>query len=201
MVNDVFYRRITKLCDVMVVVVAVGYRLAPKNRYPLKGAFFSSSFCSSCASCCCCCSAPTSLTSPVVLPPTISSLYEGFRLWWSILANIRVLDESFTVLQDNNETKSQLATIYGQSADILDGRITWRLNNFLVFKDIFKIHKLVSPYFQVRDCSVHICIYRSYVNRVEYLSMCVEGKEFTMERSLQWSRVQICIAGAEFVFM
>ena len=30
--NDVFCRRIAKLCDV--VVVAVGYRLAPENRYP-----------------------------------------------------------------------------------------------------------------------------------------------------------------------
>ena len=40
MANDVFYRRIAKLCDVMVVVVAMGYRLAPENCYPLKGAFF-----------------------------------------------------------------------------------------------------------------------------------------------------------------
>ena len=38
--NDVFCRRIAKLCDVMVVVVAMGYRLALENRYPLKGAFF-----------------------------------------------------------------------------------------------------------------------------------------------------------------
>lgn len=30
--NDVFCRRIAKLCDV--IVVAVGYRLAPENRYP-----------------------------------------------------------------------------------------------------------------------------------------------------------------------
>ena len=78
----------------------------------------------------------------------------------------------------------------------MDGRITWRLNNFLVFKDIFKIHKLVSPYFQVRDCSVQICIYRIYVNRVEYLSMCVEGKEFTMERSSNlycWSGICVYV--------
>ena len=50
----------------------------------------------------------------MVLQPMISSIYEGFRLWWSILADIHVLDESFTVLQDNNETKSQLATISGR---------------------------------------------------------------------------------------
>ena len=30
--NDVFCRRIAKLCDA--IVVAVGYRLAPENRYP-----------------------------------------------------------------------------------------------------------------------------------------------------------------------
>ena len=30
--NDFFCRRIAKLCDV--IVVAVGYRLAPENRYP-----------------------------------------------------------------------------------------------------------------------------------------------------------------------
>ena len=48
----------------------------------------------------------------------ISSVYEGFRLWWSILVYIHVLDESFTILQDNNETKSQLTTI---SRDILQG--------------------------------------------------------------------------------
>ena len=101
----------------------------------------------------------------------------------TILADIRILDESFTVSQDNNETKSQLATISGSSADILDGRITWRLNNFFVFKDIFKTQKLVSPYFQVGECSVQICIYRSYVNRIEYLSMCLEGKEYTAERN------------------
>ena len=47
----------------------------------------------------------------MVLLLIISSVYEGFRLWWSILADIRVFDESFTILQDNNETKCQLATI------------------------------------------------------------------------------------------
>ena len=99
----------------------------------------------------------------------------------TIMADIRVLDESFTIFQDNNETKSQLATIYGSSADILDERITWRLNNFLVFKDIFKTRKLVNPYFQAGDYSVQICIYRSYVNRVEYFSMCLEGKKITTE--------------------
>ena len=66
---------------------------------------------------------PASLTfseaEPVVLPPMISSIYEGFRLWWSILANIRVLDESFIVLEDNNETKSQLAIISSRA------RIFW----------------------------------------------------------------------------
>ena len=81
----------------------------------LKRGFFSSFSCFSFSSCCCCCSSPTSLTSseeePVVLSSMISSIYEGFRLWWSILANIRVLDESFIVLEDNNETKSQLETI------------------------------------------------------------------------------------------
>ena len=30
--NDAFCRRMAKLCDV--IVVAVGYRLAPENRYP-----------------------------------------------------------------------------------------------------------------------------------------------------------------------
>ena len=110
MENDVLCRRIAKLCDVMVVVVAVGYRPVLENRYPKKGLFSSSS-----SSCCYCCSSPTSLTSSeeelVLLPSMISSVYEGFQLWWSILANIRLLDESFTVLQDNNEIKSQLATI------------------------------------------------------------------------------------------
>ena len=38
--NDVLCWRIVKLCNVMVVVVAVGYRLAPESWYPLKGAFF-----------------------------------------------------------------------------------------------------------------------------------------------------------------
>ena len=52
------------------------------------------------------------------------------------MVNVCVLDESFTILLDNNETKSQLATISRSSADILDGRITWKLNNFLVFKHI-----------------------------------------------------------------
>lgn len=33
--NDLFCRRIAKLCDA--IVIAVGYRLAPENRYP--GAF------------------------------------------------------------------------------------------------------------------------------------------------------------------
>ena len=73
----------------------------------------------------------------------------------------------------------------------MDGRITWRLNNFLVFKDIFNTQKLVSPYFQVGDYSVQICIYKSYVNRVEYLSMCVEGKEFTTK----WSSDVYCWSG------
>ena len=40
MANDVFCRRIAKLCNVMVVVVAVGYRLPSENRYPLKVVFF-----------------------------------------------------------------------------------------------------------------------------------------------------------------
>ena len=65
-----------------------------------------------------------------------------------------------------------------------------------MFKDIFKTHKLVSPYFQVGDCSVQICIYRSYVNRVENLSMCVEGMEFTAGRSSDlycWSGICVYV--------
>ena len=54
----------------------------------------------------------------------------------TILVDICVLDESFRVLQDINEIKFQLETISRLSANILDGRINWRLNNFLVFKDI-----------------------------------------------------------------
>ena len=101
----------------------------------------------------------------------------------TILADIRVLNDSLTVSQDNNETKSQLATISGSGSDVLDGRITWRLKNFVVFKDIFKTQKLVSPAFQVGECSVRICIYRSWINGVEYLSMSLEGREFTPDRN------------------
>ena len=52
-----------------------------------KRGFFSSSSCSYSASCCCCCLSPASLSSskedPIVLPLVISSVYEGFQLWWS----------------------------------------------------------------------------------------------------------------------
>ena len=64
-----------------------------------------------------------------------------------------------------------------------------------MFKDIFKTQKLVSPYFQVRDYGVHILFTRVMLIELN-ICPCV-----WMVRSLQQSGVQICIAGAKFLFM
>lgn len=105
----------------------------------------------------------------------------------TVLFDIRVLNDTLTVSQDNNiETKApqwMTMTTSGSELDVLDGRITWKLNNFVVFKDIFKNQKIISPAFQVGEFGVQICIYRSWINGVEYLSMCLEGRDFLQDRN------------------
>lgn len=112
-----------------------------------------------------------------------------------IMADILILNESVSVARDNNNNGSNNSNsdlqfgvgggaISGagngpgsSSSDILNGKFTWKVHNFSLFKEMIKTQKIMSPVFPAGECNLRISVYQSSVNGVEYLSMCLESKD------------------------
>ena len=104
-----------------------------------------------------------------------------------ITADILILNESVNFTRDNNELQlSSLASsmmmtsssvVAGPVSDVLNGKFTWKVHNFSLFKEMIKTQKIMSPVFPAGECNLRISVYQSSVNGVEYLSMCLESKD------------------------
>ncbi|KAF7079512.1 hypothetical protein CFC21_083732 [Triticum aestivum] len=65
-----------------------------------------------------------------------------------------------------------------------DGRFTWKVFNFSLFREMIRTQKIMSPAFFPAaaaaggsDCGLRISVYQSNVSGAEHLSVCLEGKE------------------------
>ncbi|KAF5461398.1 hypothetical protein F2P56_017502 [Juglans regia] len=101
-----------------------------------------------------------------------------------ITADILILNESVNFTRDNNEVQSSSASstisssvVAGPVSDVLNGKFTWKVHNFSLFKEMIKSQKIMSPVFPAGECNLRISVYQSSVNSVEYLSMCLESKD------------------------
>ncbi|PON71341.1 Fanconi anaemia protein FANCD [Parasponia andersonii] len=103
-----------------------------------------------------------------------------------ITADILILNESVNFTRDNNELQSSSASsmmtmsssvVAGPVSDVLNGKFTWKVHNFSLFKEMIKTQKIMSPVFPAGECNLRISVYQSSVNGVDYLSMCLESKD------------------------
>ncbi|CAN6449841.1 unnamed protein product [Victoria cruziana] len=103
-----------------------------------------------------------------------------------IAADILILNETVTFSRDSD--------IQGTAApvpDVLNGKFTWKVHNFTLFKEMIKTQKIMSPVFPAGECNLRISVYQSLVNGVEYLSMCLESKD--TEKSVSQERSCWCL--------
>lgn len=103
-----------------------------------------------------------------------------------ITADILILNESVNFTRDNNELQSSSASSMltmsssgaaGPVSDVLNGKFTWKVHNFSLFREMIKTQKIMSPVFPAGECNLRISVYQSSVNGVDYLSMCLESKD------------------------
>ncbi|OEL27172.1 hypothetical protein BAE44_0011808 [Dichanthelium oligosanthes] len=66
----------------------------------------------------------------------------------------------------------------------VDGRFTWKVLNFSLFREMIRTQKIMSPAFFPAaasaggsDCGLRISIYQSNVSGADHLSVCLESKE------------------------
>ncbi|XP_054788631.1 uncharacterized protein LOC129294355 isoform X2 [Prosopis cineraria] len=122
--------------------------------------------------------------SSTVLDPKLGYLFNGDSVL--ITADILILNESINFTRDNNELQSSASSsssmisssvVAGPVSDVLNGKFTWKVHNFSLFKEMIKTQKIMSPVFPAGECNLRISVYQSSVNGVEYLSMCLESKD------------------------
>ncbi|KAJ1279954.1 hypothetical protein BS78_04G194900 [Paspalum vaginatum] len=65
-----------------------------------------------------------------------------------------------------------------------DGRFTWKVLNFSLFREMIRTQKIMSPAFFPAaasaggsDCGLRISVYQSHVSGADHLSVCLESKE------------------------
>ncbi|KAL5211895.1 hypothetical protein ABZP36_022742 [Zizania latifolia] len=64
-----------------------------------------------------------------------------------------------------------------------DGRFTWKVLNFAIFREMIHTQKIMSPAFfptataGSSDCGLRISVYQSNVSGADHLSVCLESKE------------------------
>lgn len=112
-----------------------------------------------------------------------------------VTADILVLDESVSFSRDivphsdhhhHHQVQSSAAVAAvggaGSGGDTLNGKFTWKVHNFSLFREMIKTQKIMSPVFPAGECNLRISVYQSSVSGIEYLSMCLESKD--AEKSL-----------------
>ncbi|CAL5057168.1 unnamed protein product [Urochloa decumbens] len=69
-----------------------------------------------------------------------------------------------------------------------DGRFTWKVLNFAIFREMIRTQKIMSPAFFPAaasaggcDCGLRISIYQSNVSGADHLSVCLESKETVVQ--------------------
>ncbi|CAN6841711.1 unnamed protein product [Brassica oleracea] len=110
-----------------------------------------------------------------VLDPKMGFLFNNDSLL--ITADILILNESVSSNSDSGSLYKENSLAGGPMPDVLNGKFTWRVNNFTLFKEMIKTQKIMSPVFPAGECNLRISVYQSVVNSQEYISMCLESKE------------------------
>ncbi|XP_022729174.1 uncharacterized protein LOC111284647 isoform X2 [Durio zibethinus] len=104
----------------------------------------------------------------------------GFFKNGSLLVSVEIsiLDESVSFSRDNNNNEVEYSvSSLGCNSLVLNGKFTWKVKNFSLFKEMIKTQKIVSPDFQVGEVVVHIKVYKTKVNGVGCLSLFLEASE------------------------
>ncbi|KAL5559772.1 hypothetical protein UlMin_035983 [Ulmus minor] len=119
--------------------------------------------------------------SSTVFDPKLGYLFNSDSVL--ITADILILNESVNFTRDNNELQSSASSsmmmpvVSSPVSDVINGKFTWKVHNFSLFKEMIKTQKIMSPVFPAGECNLRISVYQSSVNGVEYLSMCLESKD------------------------
>ncbi|XVF48034.1 hypothetical protein PTKIN_Ptkin03bG0158100 [Pterospermum kingtungense] len=118
--------------------------------------------------------------------PKSGFLKDGYLL---VSVEISVLDESFSFSKDNNNNNNSeveyCISSLGCNAVVLNGKLTWKVKNFSLFKEMIKTLKIVSSVFQIGEVEVHVNVFKTKVNEVEYLSLFLEADDFELHKCLK----------------
>ncbi|XP_021276357.1 uncharacterized protein LOC110410806 isoform X2 [Herrania umbratica] len=111
-----------------------------------------------------------------VFDPKSGFLNNGSLL---VSVEISILDESVSFSRDNNNNNEGEYSISSLGCDsvVFNGKFTWKVKNFSLFKEMIRTQKMVSPGFQVGQVVVHINVYKTKVDGVECLSLFLEANE------------------------
>ncbi|MCO5581700.1 hypothetical protein L7F22_035589 [Adiantum nelumboides] len=106
---------------------------------------------------------------------TLTSLFDqdsGFLVQDTVVfsAEVLILKET-SIMQENVDSDEPLTAISGaESGRILHrGTFTWRVENFLAFKEIMETRKIFSKFFQAGGCELRIGVYESFDTLCIYL--------------------------------
>ncbi|CAL9753797.1 unnamed protein product [Musa acuminata subsp. burmannicoides] len=100
---------------------------------------------------------------------TLTSLFDqdsGFLVQDTVIfsAEVLILKET-SIMQEFNDTEPELAMMCSASQiDAISkrGSFTWRVENFLSFKEIMETRKIFSKFFQAGGCELRIGVYESF---------------------------------------
>ncbi|KAK6273252.1 hypothetical protein POUND7_010335 [Theobroma cacao] len=113
-----------------------------------------------------------------VFDPKSGFLNNGSLL---VSVEIAILDESVSFSRDNNNTNNNEGeysiSSLGCDSVVLNGKFTWKVKNFSLFKEMIRTQKMVSSGFQVGQVVVHINVNKTKVDGVECLSLFLEANE------------------------
>ncbi|KAG0473404.1 hypothetical protein HPP92_014759 [Vanilla planifolia] len=110
---------------------------------------------------------------------TLTSLFDqdsGFLVQDTVVfsAEVLILKET-SIIQEFNDAESKSSGQFGvTSGPLIDaiskrGSFTWRVENFLSFKEIMETRKIFSKFFQVGGCELRIGVYESFDTICIYL--------------------------------
>lgn len=107
---------------------------------------------------------------------TLTSLFDqdaGFLVQDTVVfsAEVLILKETVTMQEFSDEDSEICSSSSGYQIDTLPKHpsFTWKVENFLSFKDIMETRKIFSKYFQAGDCELRIGVYESFDTICIYL--------------------------------